>query len=192
MTKHVYLKPGEYYVSRSQTVISTVLGSCVSACLFDPVNHVMGMNHFLLSGEHPPPNGPLIYTDMGRYGVHSMELLINRLLKYGAERKYIKAKVFGGARLLLSSTPKNTFLNVGEVNSRFVRNFLIREQIPILAADLEGNQGRVVRFYSQNFDVYVKKINRIENKKLIQKEKTYWHHTRKKQKHHVDNVDLWD
>ena len=156
MAKHVYLKPGEFYVSKTQTVISTVLGSCVSACLFDPVNKVMGMNHFLLSGETIPPGGPLIHCDLGRYGVHAMEILINRILNSGAERKNIKAKVFGGAKLLMNANPKNTFLNVGAVNSRFVRNFLKRENIPILASDLDGDQGRVVRFSSEDFIVYVK------------------------------------
>lgn len=191
MAKHVYLRPGEYYVSSTQTVISTILGSCVSACLFDPINKVMGMNHFLLSGEKIPPSGSLLHSDMGRYGVHAMELLINRLLHSGAERKNIKAKVFGGAKLFMSANPKNTFLNVGKVNSRFVKNFLKREKIPIISADLDGDQGRVVRFYFDEFAVYVKKINRVNNTKLIQEEKTYWHTAINKNKHRIENVDLW-
>lgn len=193
MAEHIYLKPGEYYVSNSQTMISTVLGSCVAACLFDPINKVMGMNHFLLSGEKIPPTGePYIYTKMGRYGVHAMELLINELLKLGAKKKNIQAKVFGGARLLMTSTPANSILNVGLINCQFVKNFLNREKIPILSSDLEGHQGRVIRFYSDEFAVYVKKIKPIENEKLIKEEKAYLKKSLEKKKRPSPKVELWD
>ncbi len=76
--------PGDCYVSTDEVVIGTILGSCVSACLYDPVNRIVGMNHFLLSGRQN--NADKIWlSEAGRYGIHSMEIIINGMLKLGAE-----------------------------------------------------------------------------------------------------------
>ncbi len=88
---HVTLNPGDYYVTDQDAIISTLLGSCISACLYDPVNKIMGMNHFLLSrvGYNKAPQ---ILLDAGRYGVHAMELVINDMFKLGGKTKVFKGK----------------------------------------------------------------------------------------------------
>ena len=91
--KRVHIIQGEYkVVSDPDVVLTTILGSCVAACLRDPVSGVGGMNHFLLPGT-----GSVTGGDATRYGVHLMELLINGLLKQGARRDRLEAKIFGGA-----------------------------------------------------------------------------------------------
>ena len=95
--EQIIIHPGEYHVSRRNVVISTLLGSCISACLYDPINGVVGMNHFLLSNRKYSRNMPVCITEAGRYGVHAMELVINGMYKLGANRNHLKAKVFGGS-----------------------------------------------------------------------------------------------
>ena len=121
----VILDPGEYYASNIPVTISTLLGSCVSACLFDPTNKVIGMNHFMLSSKRYSKDLPITQTEAGRYGTHSMELLINAMLKLGAEKHLLKAKAFGGSSLIGNGRDTSNFLCVGAVNSRFFREFLV-------------------------------------------------------------------
>ena len=92
----VTIRPGEHKVTKETMVFSTLLGSCVSACLYDPVSRVSGMNHFLLANRRYARNLPLNVTDAGRYGINAMELLINDMMKLGAVKARLKAKVFGG------------------------------------------------------------------------------------------------
>ena len=99
-TNRIIIDPGEFYVSNKQEVISTLLGSCVAACLYDPVNKVIGMNHFLLAYKHHSFDKPVIESEEGRYGLQSMELLINGMMAKGASRLNIKAKCFGGGDVL--------------------------------------------------------------------------------------------
>ncbi|MCP4754946.1 MAG: chemotaxis protein CheD, partial [Proteobacteria bacterium] len=134
---HVTLSPGDYYVTDQDAVLSTLLGSCISACLYDPVNKVVGMNHFLLS-RVGYSKVPLYFTNAGRYGVHAMELVINGMLKLGAKRKYLKAKAFGGGNVLSSEFENGDNFSVGDINVRFIREFLATEKIPLLASDLGG------------------------------------------------------
>ena len=119
--RRVILDPGEYFASNTPVTISTLLGSCVSACLFDPVNKVMGMNHFMLSHQRYAKNISMTQTEAGRYGIHSMELLMNEMLKLGAEKLLVKAKVFGGSTINNPSVNTSNFLCVGSVNSKFIR-----------------------------------------------------------------------
>lgn len=113
-TPHVTIHPGEFYVTRKHLIISTLLGSCVAACLYDPVNKVAGMNHFMLSNKRYSRDMPTCITEAGRYGVNAMELLINKMLNTGAEKKHLRAKAFGGGSLLpLKSQPKSNFLCAG-------------------------------------------------------------------------------
>lgn len=116
---------------------------------------------------------PVCHTEAGRYGVHAMELLINAMLKLGAQRGKIKAKVFGGASVL-SSDSKDDFFCVGEVNSRFILEFLKTDGIPLMASDLGGNMARVVHFVSDDFSVYVKRIRRSTRTRIVQKERSFW------------------
>lgn len=127
---------GEYHVSGAQDLsITTLLGSCVAACINDPVARVGGMNHFLLPGEDS--SSPLV----ARHGVHLMELLINGLLKKGALRHRLEAKLFGGARTMRGLG------DFGAVNAKFAQDFLRREGIAIVGGSLGGETGRRIQFW---------------------------------------------
>jgi len=139
----VKLMPGEYFVSGDDIVLATVLGSCVAACIWDPGTKVGGMNHFMLPGDgasagRSDPNGLA-----GRYGVFAMEQLINELIKRGARKANLEAKVFGGGAVL----KKLTALNVGECNADFVLDFLRTEGIRLAAQDLLDVCPRRVVFF---------------------------------------------
>jgi chemotaxis protein CheD len=137
--KRVHIIQGEYKViSDPVVVLSTILGSCVAACLRDPIAGVGGMNHFLLPGN---ASSPSTGGDATRYGVHLMELLINGLLKQGARRDRLEAKVFGGAKTIAM------FSNVGEQNAAFAMQFLRDEGIPVVGSSTGGEHGRKVEFW---------------------------------------------
>jgi chemotaxis protein CheD len=137
--KRVHIIQGEYKVVTDPDVyLSTILGSCVAACLRDPVAGVGGMNHFLLPGSAAAMTSG---GDATRYGVHLMELLINGLLKKGARRDRLEAKIFGGAKTIAS------FSNVGEQNAAFAVQFLKDEGIPIVGSSTGGDHGRKLEFW---------------------------------------------
>ncbi len=128
-----------YRCTEDPTVVySTVLGSCVAACLHDPISRVGGMNHFLL------PDGAGGGGSNDRYGVNLMERLINDMLKLGAYKKHIIAKVFGGAHVAVQGS------TVGDRNGVFIREFLEREQIECVAASLGGDRARRIRFWPES------------------------------------------
>jgi len=122
--------PGEYLVTGNDVALVTLLGSCVAACLRDPVAGVGGINHFML-----PEGGAGAASDSARYGGYAMEMLTNELLKRGARRERLEAKVFGGGNVLRGFTA-GIAGTVGERNARFVKDYLAREGIPIVAEDL--------------------------------------------------------
>ncbi len=173
--RRVVLKPGEYFVSNQPVVVSTLLGSCVAACLWDEPNKVIGMNHFLLASRRYARSQPLCSTEAGRYGVQAMELLINGMMKLGARRENLRAKVFGGASMMKTSGGDN-FSCVGEVNIRFIVEFLVTDGIPLVSADLGGNVGRVIYFSSEDFSVHMRKMGKTRQKKVAQEEKGFWKH----------------
>src|SRR3954469_16122560 len=121
----VKVLPGEFYVHDQDVAITTTLGSCVAACLHDPGAGVGGMNHFMLPDAGDAAAG-------GRFGAFAMELLINELLKRGARRGSLQAKVFGGGQVMKSLA--GTL--IGEKNVAFVQAFLAQERIPILGKDV--------------------------------------------------------
>jgi len=131
-----YIVQGEYRVSRDPSeVLSTVLGSCVAVCLWDPSAKVGGMNHFLLPAA--PGQGD---AKMLRYGAHAMEVLINEVLKLGARRKALQAKLFGGANVTDVLGP------IGQANATFALTYLSDEDIPCIAKSLGGTQARRIVF----------------------------------------------
>lgn len=133
---HVQITQGETYVTdRAHEVLTTVLGSCISACIHDPVTGVGGMNHFLL------PDGDASGRDALRYGVHAMELLINELLKRGGARERFEAKLFGGANVLAGMS------GVGSRNAQFARNFLENEGIRLAGGDTGGVHARRIQYW---------------------------------------------
>lgn len=193
--KRIALDPGEYFATKEYgIVLTTLLGSCVAACLYDPVAKVIGMNHFLLSSRRYSRDEPMSHTDAGRYGIHSMELLINDMLKMGASTKNIHAKAFGGANVLNTAVSvKSNFFVVGEVNCRFVRDFLQKENIPLKAQDLGGNAGRVIHFFSEDYSVLVKRMQRTEESRLSKQEETFWKHSNESAPStHTTSTTIWD
>lgn len=187
----IIIHPGEYAVTTETTVIHTILGSCISVCLYDPLNNVAGMNHFLLASNRFAKSMPMPITDAGRYGVHAMELLINDILKNGGERKNFKAKVFGGAAVINLET-KDNFLNIGDINIRFITDFLTREKISIEAMDVGGKQGRVIKFRTDTYRVYRRFIRNTATEKLEKKEHAYWKSTIQSDKKNEGDIILFD
>jgi chemotaxis protein CheD len=116
---------------------------------------------------------PFTATDAGRYGIHAMELLINDIMKLGAARSRLRAKVFGGASVLESSC-EGKFFCVSEVNQRFIRDYLATERIPIMSEDLGGNLGRVIHFHSDSYRVFRRFIRKTETAVIEAGEQKYW------------------
>lgn len=143
----VKVLPGEYFVAREQLAIMTVLGSCIAACLWDSRMRVGGMNHFML----PDTDGA---DASGRYGSYAMELLINEMMKQGARRETLQAKIFGGGQVMANFTT----MNVGERNTRFVRDYLTTERIPVVSEDVLDIYPRKVVFFPVTGKAMVKRL----------------------------------
>ena len=160
------LLPGEFYVTGDDMVLVTVLGSCVSACIRDPRTGVGGMNHFML-----PDGGSAdeVANASARYGTYAMEVLINTILKHGARRASLEAKVFGGGNVLEGLT----VANVGPRNAAFVRSFLKIEGIPVRAHDLEDIYPRKVYFFPRTGRTMVRKLKTANDSGLIAREREY-------------------
>lgn len=161
----VKVLPGEYFVTTSDIVLVTVLGSCVTACVRDRDKGLGGMNHFML----PENGGEGVLSSSARYGAYAMEVLLNHLLKLGARRSSLEAKVFGGGKVLASLTQAQ----VGEKNAEFVLNYLKTERIPIVAQDLLDIYPRKVYFFPASGRVMMKKLVRVKNDTLIAREREY-------------------
>lgn len=189
--KRVSLSPAEFFASDESVTISTLLGSCVAACLFDPVRQVVGMNHFLLGNRRYARGIPVSATEAGRYGVHAMELLINNMMRLGADRKALRAKAFGGATIMSNAADAGNFVCVGDVNARFIREFLANEGIPLLAEDLGGEKGRVIHFSNGDYAVLVRKIERGRSERLARRDREVWRRAIERQETTMPSVDLW-
>jgi len=140
---------GGVHASSTPVVIRTILGSCISVCLRDPISKVGGMNHFML------PEGrenSLICTS---YGVHAMELLINQCMQMGADRRNLEAKVFGGGHVLRT---RETQDSVPKSNIRFAKSFLLTERIPIISDNVGGYAAREVLFFSDTGKALIRKL----------------------------------
>ncbi len=141
----VKILPGEYFVFNDDILIMTTLGSCIAACLWDRNARVGGMNHFML------PEGA---GDSGRYGSFAMELLINELLKMGASRSTLEAKVFGGGQVISGMST----MNVGERNTTFVMDYLKTERIAVVSKDVLDIYPRKVCFLPASGKAMVKRL----------------------------------
>ena len=158
--------PGEYYFTKQAMLIVTVLGSCVAACIRDTKTNIGGMNHFMLP-ESFEKDSPV--SESMRYGSYAMEVLINQLLKNGAKRENLEAKIFGGGNVIRSFTKTN----IGERNAIFVRQFLKNEQIKVTAEDLNDIYPRKVYFFPHTGKVHVNKLKTLNNDTLLQREASY-------------------
>lgn len=146
-----YLYPGMLFAEPGDYSVTTVLGSCVSVCLWDPSARAGGMNHYLL----PLWNGDGLRTP--KYGNIAIPLLVEKLLQAGCLKANLKAKVFGGASVLESTSG---LLNVGERNIHFAESALEEARIPIIGKDVGGTTGRKLMFVTGTGDVYVRKLNK--------------------------------
>lgn len=136
--RKIHIIQGEFYVTTDPSVmVTTVLGSCVAACLRDPLAGIGGMNHFLLPGDLDRSSA----TEAERYGVHLMELLVNGLLQQGARRERLEAKLFGGARTMRGLS------DIGKLNASFADRFLRNEGIKRVGGSLGGEQGRRIQYW---------------------------------------------
>ncbi|MFB3818741.1 MAG: chemotaxis protein CheD [Candidatus Methylomirabilales bacterium] len=142
---------GDVWASREPVVIGTLLGSCIAACLRDPVSGVGGMNHFML----PEATDGIGAEHVARFGVQAMELLIGRMQKLGAQRARLEAKAFGGGHVL--QIPASA-TGVPERNIQFIRTFLREEGIPLLAQDLGGHAARQVLFHTGSGRVRLRRL----------------------------------
>jgi chemotaxis protein CheD len=161
------LLPGEFYVTQKDMVLVTVLGSCVAACIRDTGTGIGGMNHFMLPDAGSDRGSPV--SESARYGVYAMEILINELLKLGARRAYLEAKVFGGGNVMRGLTQAN----VGERNSVFVLEYLHTEGVRVAAKDLLDLYPRKVYFFPCTGRVVVRKLRSLHNETIFQCELDY-------------------
>jgi len=155
----VKILPGEYFVHDRDLLLLTTLGSCIAACLWDRQARVGGMNHFLL----PEGGDEAALNASGRYGSFAMELLINEMMKRGATRLTLEAKVFGGGQVV---SGMNT-LNVGERNTAFVLDYLKTERIPVVSRDVLGIHPRKVCFLPASGKAMVKRLASANTEALL-------------------------
>jgi len=159
----VKLLPGEYYITAENMVLTTVLGSCVSACVRDSTAGIGGMNHFMLPDADPSARATSAAL---RYGSYAMEVLLHQLLKAGARRERLEAKVFGGGAVLANMS----MLNIGDRNADFVLRYLQIEQIRIAAQDLRGKLPRRINYFPATGKVTVRKLRRQDDTLMVQRE----------------------
>jgi chemotaxis protein CheD len=150
----VTIHPGEYWATADDTIISTVLGSCIAVALYDPVAGIGGLNHFMLPGEMARDD--LIRDPNAKYGMYAIELLVNELLKLGVKKREIKAKVFGGGAVLRFADGGMT--RIPQSNIDFSFEYLEKEGIPILASDVGGREPRKIFLFPRTGKVLLKRI----------------------------------
>lgn len=164
----VMLRAGEYYVSLKGEVLYTLLGSCVATCLFDQERKIGGMNHFLLPGMVHPDE--IFTSEVGRYGMYAMELLIGELIKNGARRERLEAKVFGGGNVLKFRSSDG---DITGSNVRFATKFLELEGIAPKSQDVGGNKGRKILFFSDSAKVLLKRFDVETVPQALREESAY-------------------
>ena len=175
----IVLYTGDVATSSTSAMLETLLGSCVAVCLFDPKRRIGGMNHILL----PEGSDDMRST---RFGMNAMELLINQLMKAGAERNSLVAKAFGGAAVFASM---NT-VKVGEMNAEFVREYLKMERIPLVGQRLGGTNAVHVYFHTDTGKAIVRTVDGSALPK-IKHDETVYRHARADEASNPDDVTLF-
>jgi len=156
---------GDWGVStQANEMFATILGSCVSACIRDPVAGIGGMNHFLLPGDEMTDSQ---FNESARYGVFAMESLINGLLKSGGRKDRFEVKVFGGGNVI------NNSARIGSKNAGFIRSFLRKEGFRIVSEDLEGDAPRRLHYYPDTGKVMLRHLRRREDMVVVEEEARY-------------------
>jgi chemotaxis protein CheD len=149
------------------------------------------MNHFMLSNQRYSRSLPCYISDAGRYGIHAMELLINEMMHKGADRRTLRAKAFGGAGIFKKKEQAGNFMCVGEVNCRFIREFLDSEDIPLDAEDLGGEHGRVIHFSNGDFTVYNRSIGHNRSHQLAVRDRECWQKAIAVQEKVMPVIEYW-
>lgn len=158
----VKVKPGEHYVANDDVVITTVLGSCVSACVYDPEMRMGGLNHFML-----PAGDTQDLSRSSRYGLFAMEQLINDLMKHGSRREALQVKLTGGGNMM------GGLSDIGQQNIDFILKYMKDEGLNLIASDLGGDQARRVAYFPLEGRMLVNKLDHREDRKLIEEERSY-------------------
>ncbi|GAB1258090.1 chemoreceptor glutamine deamidase CheD [Aurantivibrio plasticivorans] len=161
--------PGEIYVSKTGEIVTTVLGSCISACIRDKVTGVGGMNHFMLPASANGQDGwqgSQVSAPM-RYGEWAMEFLLNEIYKHGGKKRNLEVKVFGGGKILKNMT------DIGQRNILFVLEFLAREELEVVAQDLGDDCPRKVIYFSDSGRVKLKRLRSLHNNTIKEREMQY-------------------
>ncbi|WP_221047476.1 chemoreceptor glutamine deamidase CheD [Methylogaea oryzae] len=159
--------PGEFYVTRSQEGVYTTLGSCISACIRDPLLGIGGMNHFMLPFSQEMAEGHAWGSAATRYGNFAMEHLINVILANGGARERLEVKIFGGGRILENMS------DVGLKNITFVRDYLKTEGLRIVSEDVGNSFPRIVVYFPATGLVRVKRLRSLHNNTIVQQETQY-------------------
>jgi chemotaxis protein CheD len=158
--------PGEYFVSVEPKVVYTILGSCISVCLHDPFVKVGGMNHFMLAAP-TKEGGQDSWSESGRYGSFAMEMLINEILKRGGKKSRLEAKVFGGGKIYDGT------IDIGAKNAAWALDYLEREGVPLMKANVGDVCPRKVYFFTDSGKVLLKKLDRVVAKTIAEEEGQY-------------------
>ncbi len=169
----IKILPGEFYVTSDNERIETVLGSCISACVRDPIAGVGGMNHFMLPVDKNS-TGQSELTGANRYGNYAMENLVNSLLQKGAKRERLEFKLFGGGRIMSSMT------NVGWYNIGFAFDYIYTEGFKIVSQDIGDIYPRKILYYPLTGRVRVRRLNAMHNQTLADQENRYIHNIESK------------
>ena len=164
----IMLRAGEYYTSKNGEILHTILGPCIATCIYDYEKKIGGMNHFLLPYMIRPDE--ILASEVGRYGMYAMELLIGELIKYGAKRKNLAAKIFGGGNVLKF---RKTDGDVTGLNIRFAKKFLELEGILVQKEDMGGYDGRKILFFTDTAKVLLKRFDMKKDMKTFDEEKSY-------------------
>lgn len=157
--------PGEYYVTRHNECVTTVLGSCVSACIRDVRTGVGGMNHFMLPMNHAEDQS--LISDAARYGNYAMEHLINDILRNGGQKKNLEIKLFGGGRVM------NMMMDVGKKNIDFVLDYVKTEGFSVASQDLGDRYPRKIIYFPKTGKVRMKKLQTMHNDTILIRETQY-------------------
>jgi chemotaxis protein CheD len=179
--------PGEYFVTRSDEVISTVLGSCISACVRDPAIRVGGMNHFMLPEDTTSGRSSWLDPRAGlatRYGSFAMESLINDLLKCGARKERLEVKLFGGGNIISALT------DIGARNIEFARAFLRLERLPVSAEDVGDVFPRRVVYFPSSGRVLVRRLKSLDRQQIVNEERQ--HLAKVSERQAGNDVELFD
>jgi chemotaxis protein CheD len=170
LTVAAKLLPGQFYVTNQNEMITTVLGSCVSACVRDVVSGIGGMNHFMLpqmSKVFFESQDDNVIGSATRYGNFAMESLINTILSHGGKRNNLEVKLFGGGKIIA------TLGSIGDRNIQFILEYVEIERLKLVAYDLGDVYPRKVNFYPMSGRVRLKKIKELQNQTIVSRDVTY-------------------